>query len=216
MIARYQSHAVQGAAVAELELLVRTAVFKSANALVGWLLQQTVERLDEAYQPKAGELCKGREAITVQGIFGHFELQRTYYHHAGKAEGPHPADAALGLEGSDTPALAKLICLEGADEQTYLKAERHLAQTGGISVSARQIQRVVQRVGRAAQHWQERPVKPGDCTHGAAPILYVSARWHRRADGAGRTGRAQRQASRRQSQNPPGLSRMRVLPAPGR
>src|SRR6185295_9453058 len=44
LIARYQSHAPHGAAVAELERLVRTAVFKSANALVGWLLQQTVER----------------------------------------------------------------------------------------------------------------------------------------------------------------------------
>ena len=163
--------------MAELELLVRTAVFKSANALVGWLLQQTVERLEAAYQPKAGEQCKGRAALTVQGIFGSFELQRAYYYDAGKAEGHHPADAALGLEGSYTPALAKLICLEGADEQTYLKAERHLAQTGGISVSARQIQRVVQRVGRAAQHWQERPVQAGDGAHGKtpAPILYVSA-----------------------------------------
>ena len=175
MIARYEAHAAHGTAVAELELLVRTAVFKSANALVGWLLQQTVERIDEAYQSKAGELFKGREAITVQGIFGHFELQRAYYHDAGKAQGHHPADAALGLEGSYTPALAKLICLEGADEQTYLKAERHLAQTGGIAVSARQIQRAVQRVGGAAQQWQERPAKPGDCTHDDAPILYVSA-----------------------------------------
>ena len=166
---------MQGTAVAELELLVRTAVFKSANALVGWLLQQTVERIDQAYQPQAGEHCKGREAITVQGIFGHFELHRAYYYDAGKAQGHHRADAALGLEGSYTPALAKLICLEGADEQTYLKAERHLAQTGGIAVSARQIQRVVQRVGATAQQWQERPVKPEDCAHDAVPILYVSA-----------------------------------------
>jgi hypothetical protein len=60
-----------------------------------------------------------------------------------------------------TPALAKLICLEGADEPTDLKAERHLEQTGGISVSARQIQRVVQRVGSAAQSWQERPAQLG-------------------------------------------------------
>jgi hypothetical protein len=68
--------------------------------------------------------------------------------------------------------LAKLICLEGADEPTYQKAERHLAQTGGISVSARQIQRVIQRVGGSAQIWQERQAQPGPCD---APILYVSA-----------------------------------------
>lgn len=67
------------------------------------------------------------------------------------------------------------MCLEGADEQTYLKAERHLEQTGGIAVSARQIQRVVQQVGCAAQQWQERPAKPGSCEHTDVPVMYVSA-----------------------------------------
>jgi hypothetical protein len=158
--------------VAQLELLIRTAVFKSANELVGWLLQQAAERVDAHYQPKPGERRKGRETIRVQGIFGSFDLSRDYYYHAGKDQGHYPADAALGLEVSYTPALAKLICLEGADEPTYLKAERHLEQTGGIPVSARQIQRVVQRVGRSAQAWQERPAQPGRCD---APVMYVSA-----------------------------------------
>ena len=172
MIARFEAQAAEGHAVAQLELLVRTAVFRSANQLVAWLLQQAAERIDAAYQPKPGEVRKGRETIQAQGIFGHFPIGRDYYYHAGKDQGHYPADEALGLEVSYTPALAKLICLEGADEQTYLKAERHLAQTGGIAVSARQIQRVVQRVGRSAQAWQERPGQPGRCD---APILYVSA-----------------------------------------
>jgi len=63
-----------GAAVAELEVLVRTAVFKSANALVGWLLQQTIERVEAAYQFKAGEVYKGRAKLDMQCIFGRFEL----------------------------------------------------------------------------------------------------------------------------------------------
>ena len=154
---------------------MRTAVFKSANDLVGWLLQQAAERIDSAYQPKPGEAYKGQAILVVQGIFGSFELQRAYYYDAGKDRGHYPADAALGLEVSYTPALAKLMCLEGADESTYLKAERHLEQTGGITVSARQIQRVVQRVGGAAQQWQERPAKPGSCQHCDAPIMYISA-----------------------------------------
>jgi hypothetical protein len=161
--------------VAQLELLVRTAVFKSANDLVGWLLQQAVQRVDAAYQPQAGELYKCQETIKVQGIFGSFQLRRDYYYHAGKDRGHYPADAALGLEVGYTPALAKLLCLEGADESTYLKAQRHLEQTGGITVSARQIQRVVQRVGDAAQQWQERPAEPGSSERSGAPILYVSA-----------------------------------------
>ncbi len=117
-------------------MLVRTAVFKSANDLVGWLLQQAAERIDAAYQPKPGQVRKGRETIRAQGIFGSFPVPRDYYYHAGKDQGHYPVDAALGLEVSYTPALAKLICLEGADEPTYLKAERHLEQTGGIFVSA--------------------------------------------------------------------------------
>jgi hypothetical protein len=158
--------------VAQLELLVRTAVFKSANQLVEWLLQQAVERIDADYQTKPGQVRKGRQTIRVQGIFGSFDLTRDYYYHAGKDQGHSPADAALGLEVCYTPALAKLICLEGADEPTYLKAERHLEQTGGICVSARQIQRVVQRIGRGAQLWQERPAQSGSCD---APVMYVSA-----------------------------------------
>ena len=158
--------------MAALEVLVRTAVFKSANALVGWLLQGAATRAEAEYQAKPGQSRKGAETIRVQGMFGSFELKRAYYYHPGKKEGHYPADAALGLEGAYTPALAQLICLEGADEPTYLKAERHLEQTGGIAVSARQIQRVVQRVGGDAQAWQERQAQAGAC---AAPIMYVSA-----------------------------------------
>jgi len=170
-MAQFQSQAPEGNAVAQLEILVRAAVVKPANALVGWLLQQAADRMDAAYQPKPGEVRKGREAIGAQGIFGPFPLARDYYYHVGKGQGHYPADDALGLEVSYTPALAKLICLEGADEPTYLKAQRHLEKTGGIPVSARQIQRVVQRVGAAAQSWQEREAQPTPCD---APILYAS------------------------------------------
>jgi hypothetical protein len=79
-------------------MLVRTAVFKSANELVGWLLQQAADRVDGAYQPKPGQLRKGRETIQAQGIFGSFPLTRDYYYHAGKGQGHYPADASLGLE----------------------------------------------------------------------------------------------------------------------
>ena len=172
MIRRFQAEDVGGNAVAQLEVLVRTAAFKSANALIGWLLQLAADRIDAAYQPKPGQFRKGQECLLVQGIFGRFELKRDYYYHAGKKEGHYPADAALGLEVAYTPALAKLLCLEGADESTFLKAERHLEQTGGIQVSARQIQRVVQRVGSGAQAWQQREAQPVRCT---APVMYVSA-----------------------------------------
>ena len=64
------------------------------------------------------------------------------------------------------------MCLEGADQASYQSAECHLAETGGIQVQARQIQRLVQQVGAAAQQWQEREATPGGK---AVPIMYVSA-----------------------------------------
>ena len=46
LMSRFESEELQGNAVAQLEILVRTAVFKSANALVGWLLQRAADRID--------------------------------------------------------------------------------------------------------------------------------------------------------------------------
>jgi hypothetical protein len=171
-MARFAAAEPNGVAVQELEVLVRTAIFKPANALVGFLLQGAADRIDATYQPKPGEVRKGRESLQVEGIFGSFQLQRDYYYHEGKKLGHYPADVALGLEVGYTPALARLMCLEGADQTSYLKAQRHLKETGGIQVCARQIQRVVQRVGVGAQAWQEREAKTGGS---AVPIMYISA-----------------------------------------
>ena len=150
-------------------------MFKPATALVAFLLQTAAEQMDAAYQGKPGELRKGRESVTVDCIFGSFVLERDYYYHPGKGIGHYPADAALGIEGGKTPALLRLVCLEGADEASYQKAEEHLRETGGIKVSARQIQRTVQHVGAAAQQWQERAATKPLPQCQAVPILYVSA-----------------------------------------
>jgi len=67
-----------GDTVAQLEILVPTAVIKSANHLVGWLLQQAADRIDAAYQPKLGEARKGRQTIQGKGLFGCLPLARGY------------------------------------------------------------------------------------------------------------------------------------------
>ena len=201
-MARFGAADPDGVAVQQLEILIRTAIFKPANALVGLLLQQAADRIDAAYQPRPGQVRKGRETIRVQGIFGTFELRRDYYYHAGKKQGHYPADAALGLETTYTPALARLICLEGADEAGYQKAEDHLRETAGIDVSARQIQRVAQRVGADAQQWQEREVETGACSAQRVPIMYISA------DGTGVPMRKAELEGRR-GKGPDGLAKTR-------
>jgi hypothetical protein len=175
LMARFQASQPSGLSVQQVELLIRTAVFKPANALLAFLLQDAANRVDAAYQPKPGQQGKGRQPLTVQGIFGSFKLERDYYYHEGKKQGHYPADAALGLEGANTPALARLVCLEGADETSYQKAQEHLKETGGIDFSARQIQRLVQSVGPGAQRWQEREALKPEPDSKSVPIMYVSA-----------------------------------------
>lgn len=190
MIASFEAQAPTGTLVQELEVLVRTAIFKPANTLVGHLLQSAADRIDAAYQPKPGQVRKGREVCQVQCLFGRFALARDYYYHEGQQQGHYPADAALGLEVGYTPALGRILCLEGADAASYQKAELHLAETGGIGVSARQIQRVVQRVGQDAQAWQQREAQPEQCARSDASVFYVSA------DGTGTPMRPEELAGR--------------------
>ena len=202
-MAGFAAQAPTGTLVQELEVLVRTAIFKPANALVGYLLQAAADRIDAAYQPKPGQARKGRVWHDVQGLFGRFALARDYYYHAGKAQGHYPADAALGLEVGYTPALARILCLAGAAEASYQKAQLHLAQIGGLAGEARQIQRVVQRVGPDAQAWQERAVQPDQCAPCDATVFYVSGDGSgapmRQAELAGRPGKqADGQAKTRQ------------------
>ncbi len=169
---RFTAAAPTGEAVQQLEGLVRTAIFKPATALVGFLLQVAAERIEAAYQPRPGETCKGLVELQVQCLFGTFPLRRLYYYHPGKKCGHYPADTGLGLEIGYTPALARLLCLEGADE-IYDKAQVHLREAGGIEVEARQVQRVVQRIGPDAHTWQQKRklTPPAE----RAPIMYVSA-----------------------------------------
>lgn len=202
-MARFRAGEPNGVAVQQLEVLVRTAIFKPANALIGFLLQAAADQIDASYQPKPGEIRKGRERLTVDGIFGFFPLERDYYYHAGKKQGHFPADAALGLENGKTPALARFVCLEGADESSYQKAELHLKETGGIEISARQIQRTVQEIGAAAQIWQQREALKPEPDSKAVPVLYASG------DGTGVPMR-QEELEGRAGKQPDGSSKTRM------
>lgn len=171
---QFLGDAATGLSVLHLERLLRTVLFRKGAEVVGYLLQAAADQIDAAYTPDAGETRKGRVAIQGEGIFGRFTLHRDYYYSRVRG-GHYPADAALGLDQGLTPALVRLACLEGADQPAFQKAEKHLLETGGIHMEARQIQRLVRRVGPAVQAWQQREYKPGQENQNAVPIMYVSA-----------------------------------------
>src|ERR1035438_8014994 len=81
--------------------------------------------------PNLGRFTRAEKRSGCRGFLAVSRCSATTTITRAKNRALYPADAALGLEVGYTPALAKLLCLEGADETTYLKAERHLEQTGG-------------------------------------------------------------------------------------
>ena len=167
------------------------------------MFQAVADRVDAAYRPRTGEYFKQRESIRVQCLFGSFALERNYYWSA--THGGHcPADEALGLEAGHSPARVRLVCLEGADETSFEKAQRHLEETGGIAMDARQIQRLVQRVGPTLQAWPGRGEEPSDATPASIPILYISA------DGTGIPMRKEELLGRKGKQ-PDGKSKTRQV-----
>jgi hypothetical protein len=197
LIDQFTAASPTGEAVQNLEGLVRTAIFKPAAALVGSLLQGAAERIEAAYRPSPGEVSKGVVVLQVQCLFGTFPLRRLYYYHPGKKCGHYPADAGLEMEVGYTPALARLIGLEGADG-IYEKAQVHLREAGGIEVEARQIHRVVERIGPDAHTWQQKrlitpPAHSAMAKPQPTPVMYVSADGTgipmRRSDLIGRKGK---------------------------
>lgn len=172
--------------------MIRAALFHTGSQVVGYLFQETADRVDAAYRPWRGEHLKGKVPIRVRCLFGEFSLRRDYYHVPGRG-GHCPADAALGLEAGHSLGLVRLACLEGADEPSFEKAQQHLEQTGGIAMDARQIQRLIKNVGPASQAWPGRELEPVAQEPARIPILYVSADGTgipmRKKDLAGRKGK---------------------------
>src|SRR4029077_12002759 len=133
-----------------METTFRQLLVQSAKQIFGPLLQQRVDQIDATYQPKPQLRRHGRRSLQVDTLFGSVALVRDYYL---SAQGGHcPADAALGLEGSSTPALARLVC-RAAAQQPYAAASRDLAEYGAMAVDERQIQRMVQQIGPDCEPW---------------------------------------------------------------
>ena len=87
LMTNFGAQTPDGLAVQRLEVLVRTAIFKPANALVQWLLQQASDRIGATYQPAPGQQRKGRARLRVDGLFGSFQLERDYHSQEGKNRG---------------------------------------------------------------------------------------------------------------------------------
>lgn len=183
--------------VLEWEQHFRDALLAVGQSLFGPMLQRRVDQIDSDFTPKAHQRRIGRRTLWVSTLFGEISIQRDYY--LGEDGGHCPADAALALEGSATPALARLIS-RAAAQQPYGAASRDLAEYGAIRVDERQIQRVVNQIAPDVEPWLAN--LPESST--PVPTLYVSC------DGTGTPMRAEELVGRKGKQ-PDGTSKTREV-----
>lgn len=172
----------------EWEQQFRDALLAAGAQLFGTMLQKRIDQIDSQFQAKPDQEFIDRRAIDVCTLFGEVRVRRDYF--LGEEGGHCPADAGLGLEGSATPALARLVS-RAAAQQPYGAASRDLAEYGAIEVDERQIQRIVQRIAPAVEPWL---AQLPQCQQ-AVPVLYVSC------DGTGTPMRRQELAGRKGKQS---------------
>lgn len=128
-----------------VELGLREALLKDGRRLLEELLEHCAgQLLDNLSEP--GEKCHPHRARKVQTLFGSIEIHRDYFYSTLTGQGRLPLDEALGLEDGSSPGLIRLAS-RAAARSGYEAASLDLAALAGLSIGARQIQRIVGHSG---------------------------------------------------------------------
>ena len=155
-----------------------------------------MDQFDASFQPGVQQRFVERRPLEITGLFGPIGILRDYY--CGGARGHCPADAALALEGSYTPALARMMYRTAA-KNSYGQASQDLFEYAGVKVCDRQIQRLVQAVAPAVAPWlktqQDKPQTAlmyvsGDGTGVPMRKEELEGRKGKQADGSAKTREA--------------------------
>jgi len=151
--------------MAALEHGLREALFNDGCKILGALLNQPGVLGEHVPEGQ----CHEKRTRKVQCLLGSFELERGYYK-TEKGWG-FPLDRMLGLIGSYTPGLAKMMCRAAGTDGSYSEAEDTLRIYTGAEVPASQIRAVAQKIGPAIAEWSPRREEPR-CEK--VPTMYIS------------------------------------------
>lgn len=145
---------------------MRDLLLKAGAKLLEPVVQFLADQFDASFEPGVGMRLVERRPLGIEGLFGSMQILRDYYFDG--QSGHCPADAALALEVAYTPALARLA-IRAAAQSSYREASRDLFEYAGISISERQIERVVERMAPAVGPWlKTQQFKP------ETALMYVS------------------------------------------
>lgn len=145
---------------------MRAALLADGRRLLEGLLAQVPVPVVAA-QP--GQRCYRDRDCEVLSVFGPVTLRRDYYHPPGP-EGGFPLDRALGIIGGCTPGAARMLGRTAA-QLPFVESSQQVQELAGLTVDPSQIQRLVQRLGPAAQARLVELPEPASKT---APQFYVS------------------------------------------
>lgn len=151
--------------MATLESGLKQALMRDGCHILEGLLNQPAA-LGE-YEPEG--LLHDCRTRTVHSLLGSFQLTRGYYRNA---EGNScPMDHVLGLVGSYSPGLTKLMCRAAGMDGSYEEAEQTLNLYAGLHIPASQIRSIVLTMGPELRKWSETRI---ETRCGQVPRLYVS------------------------------------------
>jgi hypothetical protein len=173
-----------------LEEELRAALQRDACALLAQLLSDP-ELFPDEEPARPLEKRYARRPLTVQTLFGAVEVQRHYYHHPPSQTGRCPRDERLGLVGSFSPAVARLMCQAAARSSSYAAAAHDLRLYAGVEIETRAFDRLVEEVAPGlAEALESLPPATGDLP---IAVGYLSVDGTgvpmRREELAGRAGR---------------------------
>lgn len=115
----------------------------------------------------------GGRPLLVQTLFGTVRLHRRYYHHLPSRTGRFPLDDKLGLVGSFSPAVARMMCQASARSGSYAEAARDLRLYAGVEIETRAFDRMV--AGVAPVLCEALESLPPVVALQPIPVFYVSS-----------------------------------------
>lgn len=112
----------------------------------------------------------------VHTLFGRIELRRNYHHHTKSGTGRCPLDDLLGLEGSFTPAVARLMGRAATRAGSYQEAAADLAAYAGLQLDPRDLGRMVCTIAPGLREGLALlpPTVSASPAAKPIPVLYVS------------------------------------------
>lgn len=146
----------------------------AARALEQCFNRDTSDALSGAQHPcPCGQMARyvDRRSKCFQTVLGDLTLERAYYYCSQCQRGFCPREVALGLEGSLSPGVIRMIGAVGATV-SFEEGSGLLNELAGLQIGAKQVERTAEALGAEVAQDERSHVDPAPSSE-IAPTLYL-------------------------------------------